>query len=154
MKSNVCRVLRAPAGCLQYFTGNAGTIKSFNWLDGGGDCSSTGGCWTQSQDYYACVRKEEGIYIDREIYKLYRVVRVEVYIIHTSFFLGMCSIQYTPTQLTDATKDAFELTVTIATALVLLQIFLELYIISAVQFFPFIYCNVCDSFDLARIIFI
>lgn len=81
---------KAPAGCLQYFTGNAGTIKSFNWLDGSGDCSSTGGCWTQSQDYYACIRKEE----------------------------GMCSIQYVPSQLTDATKDAFELTVTIATALV------------------------------------
>ena len=99
-------------------------------------------------------KKRVNIYRQINLQIITRVVRVEVYIIHTSFFLGMCSIQYTPTQLTDATKDAFELTVTIATALVLLQIFLELYIISAVQFFPFIYCNVCDSFDLARIIFI
>lgn len=69
---------KAPSGCLQYFTGTAGTIKSFNWGDGTGTCSA--GCWTQSQDYYACVRKES----------------------------GMCSIQYVPTTVTSG--DAFDLT--------------------------------------------
>jgi len=68
---------KAPAGCLQYFTGTAGTIKSFNWGDGTGTCSA--GCLTQSQDYYACVRKES----------------------------GMCSIQYVPTTVT--TGDAWDM---------------------------------------------
>ena len=60
------KYFRAPAGCLQYFTGVAGTIKSFNWGDGTGTCSA--GCMTQSQDYYACVRKESGIYTYSIIY--------------------------------------------------------------------------------------
>lgn len=51
---------RAPAGCLQYYTGVTGTIKSFNWVDGSGACAATGGCHLQSQDYVACVRKENG----------------------------------------------------------------------------------------------
>jgi len=77
---------KAPAGCLQYFTGVAGTIKSFNFGDGTGTCSA--GCWTQSQDYYACVRKES----------------------------GMCSIQYAPSTVT--TGDAFKLTNGATTSLV------------------------------------
>jgi len=77
---------KAPAGCLQYFTGVAGTIKSFNWGDGTGTCSA--GCMTQSQNYYACVRKES----------------------------GMCSIQYVPSTVT--TGDAFDLTNAATTQLV------------------------------------
>lgn len=81
---------KAPAGCLQYYTGVTGTIKSFNWVDGSGACAATGGCHLQSQDYVACVRKEK----------------------------GMCSIQYSPTQLTIAANKAFELGSTIATSIV------------------------------------
>jgi len=81
---------KAPAGCLQYYTGVTGTIKSFNWVDGSGACASTGGCMIQTQDYVACARKEN----------------------------GMCSIQYSPTQLTIAANKAFEIGSTIATSIV------------------------------------
>merc|ERR1712141_488831 len=58
---------RAPDGCLQYYTGNVNTVRSFNFGDGTGDCS--GGCLTQTQDYMVCFRTEN----------------------------GMCGIDYTPT---------------------------------------------------------
>jgi len=68
---------RAPQNCLQYFRSVMAVVKTFNWNGGAGDCST--GCFTQSQDYNACFRKER----------------------------GMCSIQYTPTQVTSG--DAFNL---------------------------------------------
>ena len=44
-------VLRPPSGCAQYFTGNAGTVQSFNWQ---GQIHITG------QNYRSCLREELG----------------------------------------------------------------------------------------------
>jgi len=49
---------RAPPGCLQYFTGNRNTAKSFNW-DGTSACSS--GCFLRLQSYRVCFRPEKGM---------------------------------------------------------------------------------------------
>jgi len=68
---------RAPANCLQYFRSAMAVVTTFNWNGGAGDCTT--GCFTQSQDYNSCFRKER----------------------------GMCAIQYTPTQVTSG--DAFNL---------------------------------------------
>jgi len=50
--------MRAPPGCLQYFTGVRNTIKSFNW-DGTDACSS--GCFLKEQAYRVCFRPEKGM---------------------------------------------------------------------------------------------
>merc|ERR1719458_2015887 len=50
--------MRAPAGCLQYFTGVRSTVTSFNW-DGTTACSS--GCFLKDQAYRACFRPEKGM---------------------------------------------------------------------------------------------
>ena len=42
---------RAPPGCVQYFTGTANTIMSYNFL---------GNLLLQGQDYENCIRQEEG----------------------------------------------------------------------------------------------
>lgn len=44
---------RAPTGCLQYFQGSNGTLKSFNFL--------SNGRFLASQDYLLCVRQERGM---------------------------------------------------------------------------------------------
>lgn len=50
--------MKAPQGCLQYFTGSQNTIKSFNH-DGSFACIT--GCQISSQDYRACFRQEAGM---------------------------------------------------------------------------------------------
>merc|ERR1739844_487658 len=50
--------MRAPPGCLQYFTGIRSTVTSFNW-DGALVCSS--GCFLKEQAYRACFRPEKGM---------------------------------------------------------------------------------------------
>jgi hypothetical protein len=45
--------LRAPADCTQYFTGQSGTFRSFNW-------QTTTPQTLQSQNYNICFRQEEG----------------------------------------------------------------------------------------------
>jgi len=50
--------MRAPPGCLQYFTGIRATVTSFNW-DGTLVCSS--GCFLKEQAYRACFRPEKGM---------------------------------------------------------------------------------------------
>jgi len=49
---------RAPAGCLQYFTGVRNTATSFNW-DGTKLCST--GCLLMDQAYRTCFRPEKGM---------------------------------------------------------------------------------------------
>jgi len=78
---------RAPSGCLQYFTDNMNTVKTFNYGNGEGDCTATGGCMIHNEDYMVCFRKNN----------------------------GMCQINYTPT--TRANGDSFRLSAAaIATA--------------------------------------
>ena len=43
--------LRAPAGCVKYFTGTTGTVKSFNF---------EGQIMNQNSNYKTCVRQEAG----------------------------------------------------------------------------------------------
>merc|ERR1712110_52849 len=50
--------MRAPPGCLQYFTGVRATATSFNW-DGTTACSS--GCFLRQQAYRVCFRPEKGM---------------------------------------------------------------------------------------------
>lgn len=50
--------MKAPQGCLQYFTGSQNTIKSFNF-DGSIACLT--GCEISTQDYRACFRQEAGM---------------------------------------------------------------------------------------------
>lgn len=50
--------MRAPPGCLQYFTGALSTVTSFNW-DGTTACSS--GCFLKEQAYRVCLRPEKGM---------------------------------------------------------------------------------------------
>jgi hypothetical protein len=50
--------MRAPPGCLQYFTGVRSTVKSFNW-DGTLVCST--GCFLKEQAYRVCFRPEKGM---------------------------------------------------------------------------------------------
>ncbi len=45
--------LRAPGDCTQYFTGQSGTFRSFNW-------QTTTPQTLQSQNYNICFRQEEG----------------------------------------------------------------------------------------------
>jgi hypothetical protein len=61
---------KAPAGCLQYFTGLTNTATSFNFNNGAND--GVTGLLTQTQDYKVCFREEA----------------------------GMCGIQYAPTPVT------------------------------------------------------
>lgn len=44
---------RAPTGCLQYFEGNNGTLKSLNFL--------SNGRFLANQDYLLCIRQEKGM---------------------------------------------------------------------------------------------
>lgn len=44
---------RAPTGCLQYFEGNNGTLKSLNFL--------SNGRFLANQDYLLCIRQERGM---------------------------------------------------------------------------------------------
>jgi len=50
--------MKAPQGCLQYFTGIQNTIKSFNF---DGDIACTTGCEISNQDYRSCFRQEAGM---------------------------------------------------------------------------------------------
>lgn len=50
--------MKAPQGCLKYFTGTRNTVKSFNW-DGTAACTT--GCLISSQDYRTCFRQEAGM---------------------------------------------------------------------------------------------
>jgi len=50
--------MRAPPGCLQYFTGTRTTATSFNW-DGTTACST--GCFLKDQSYRVCFRPEKGM---------------------------------------------------------------------------------------------
>lgn len=50
--------MKAPQGCLQYFTGTQNTVKSFNF---DGSIACTTGCEISFQDYRACFRQEAGM---------------------------------------------------------------------------------------------
>merc|ERR1719266_2985362 len=46
-----------PPGCLQFFTGDTGTVQSFNYLGTTGARADNAGQHLQSQDYSACIRQ-------------------------------------------------------------------------------------------------
>lgn len=46
-----------PSGCLQFFTGDTGTVQSFNYLGTTGARADNAGQHLQSQDYSACIRQ-------------------------------------------------------------------------------------------------
>jgi len=54
---------RAPAGCLQYYTGVTNIFTSFNWNGQGmgSTPAATGARWLSTQDYRICHRQEKGM---------------------------------------------------------------------------------------------
>ena len=58
-------LFRAPSGCRQFFTGETGTITSFNHVNGAAVGTILG-----STNYKACIRMEAGMYFTCIFYTL------------------------------------------------------------------------------------
>lgn len=85
---------RAPAGCVQYFTGASGNVQSYNFQ---------GGVMLTGQNYNNCFRQELGTY----------TILCQHQSFIDCFFKGFCTINYN--QNSGTSPDPFDLYGTIAT---------------------------------------
>ena len=84
---------RAPADCVQYFTGASGSFQSYNFQ---------GGTLLEGQNYAVCVRQEKSQHcaLNKRPFQLrFRVV----------LFKGFCSISYSQSSSSSSSMDTFGL---------------------------------------------
>ncbi len=91
---------RAPDGCVQYFVGTSGSLRSYNNQEGN---------QLSAQFYNLCIRQEEG----KKRYTVFRV-QIPFYLLCLMTILGFCQVEYRTSGDANTMPDPFNLQKTIA----------------------------------------